>query len=145
MEFILSPTDLTEEFPLVLFNEGRVSTKEDVDDNTERPHVGLGVIGKSLKNFWGNISGSSTLSTKTVGCRTLLGESKVGNFDHGVIIIGKEEKILRLEITMGDGSFMTVSDTIKEDFAYITSFLFVVVRLLDDAAVNERRIEWREG
>lgn len=146
MELILSPTNLAEEFSLVLFNERRISAEEDVDDHTERPHIRLGIISDAFKNFWSDISRSSTLSVKRVGMKTLLRKSKVSNFNFGVVILRQEEKILRLEIAVSDGSFMTISDTLEKDFAYITSFLFVVVRFGDDAAVNRLEKEgFRKG
>ena len=91
MKFVLSPTDLTEEFSLVLFNEWRVSTEDDVDDNTKRPHVRFGIVGDPLEDFRRNIARSTTLGSEGVGGKTLLGKSKIGNFDKRVIILGEKD------------------------------------------------------
>mmetsp|Transcript_6310 Transcript_6310/g.11221 ORF Transcript_6310/g.11221 Transcript_6310/m.11221 type:complete len:221 (+) Transcript_6310:897-1559(+) len=61
-----------------------------------------------------------------------LGKAKVGNFDCRIIVRTLQQKILRLEVPMGDMIVVAVSDSINDNFASISGFFFVVICLGND-------------
>ena len=130
---IISTSDLAEKLTLIVFDERRVATEQNVQNHTHGPHVGLGAVRSTLQNFRGDVAGSTALRRQTLGTENLLGKAKVGNLDGRVGIIRNKQQILRLEIPMGNVVSMTVADGLEDDAAGIAGLLLVVVGLGDDA------------
>ena len=78
VELILTLADLSEQITLILFNERWVPPEEDVDNDPERPHVGLLIVRDPFQDFRCHVSGCTTLRGERVGDRDLFGKSKGG-------------------------------------------------------------------
>ncbi len=51
VEFVLSLANLAEKSSLVGLDERRISSQQNVHDNTDGPHISLGIVGFAFQNF----------------------------------------------------------------------------------------------
>ena len=130
---VVAASDLAEQLALVVFDERRIPTEKNVQNDPNGPHVGLGVVRGTLQDFGSNVAGSTALRRQTLGTQNLFGKTKVGNLDGRVGIIRHQQQILRLEVTVGNVVSVTIADGLEDDAAGITGLLLVVVGLGDDA------------
>lgn len=72
----------------------------------------------------------SALGCQGFGLRHSLGKTKISNFDVRIIILTRQQQVLRLQIAMGDLFLVAVVDGGKKNLTSISSFFFVVVRFL---------------
>lgn len=57
VEFVLSLANLAEKSSLVGLDERRVSSQQNVHDDTDGPHICLGIVGFAFQNFCGDVPG----------------------------------------------------------------------------------------
>ena len=78
--------DLLKGFLIRLCVKGRTPTNERVMNDSQGPHVDFGAIGNVFENFRRDMLGTPALGLETFVVGTMLGETKVRNFDRGIIL-----------------------------------------------------------
>jgi hypothetical protein len=93
-------------------SEGRVLSHHNEKNNSERKHVDtFAVISLFFVDFWSHVEGGSQvgpLHPASVVSFKWRSESEIGNFD---VVVGTEENVLRLEISVSDSSLVNVVNT----------------------------------
>ena len=128
-----------DEHLLLVFELERVNTgKQDVEDDSEGPQVdSFRVAAVRLMAQKDELAGHVGRRSDQcghlgvdleVGCK-----SKVGHFDDGIFRLGREQKILGLEITMADTLGVQVSYGSQDLLEETSSFLFTKVMERDNA------------
>lgn len=134
----LSVLNVDEHLLLIFELEGVDTGKQDIEDHTERPEIDrLGVAAVCLMTqkdeLARHVGGSSDQCGHLridleVGCKT-----EVGHLDDGVLRLGREQKILGLQITMADALGVQVRYSRQDLLEEASCFLFTKVMERDNA------------
>ena len=79
VESVLARSNSLEQPSLIAVVERRVTTQENVDNNTQRPHVHLRSVVGSLQNLRGDVPRRTTIGDEetVLGGRSAFGKSKI--------------------------------------------------------------------
>mmetsp|Transcript_30883 Transcript_30883/g.49547 ORF Transcript_30883/g.49547 Transcript_30883/m.49547 type:complete len:291 (-) Transcript_30883:345-1217(-) len=79
--------------------EWREAAQQRIDNDAQRPHIGRGVVFQRRQHFGsGIVRGTARRLTPTIAA--IAGQSKVDDFDLGVLRLGQIHEIVRLQVAM---------------------------------------------
>ena len=132
MEVIFPPLDLFEKLILIVVEERAVPSQEDVTHDTHGPNVNFTSIRVSSEDLWSHVIGCSTSVFVWSEVFYTLRESKISEFNVGIVIIALQKKVLRLNVSVNDPFVMHKFHGFEEYFNEISGFLLCIIRLADD-------------
>ena len=129
-ELVMSSLDLLIETSLVVITERRSTTKKDVNNNTQRPHIDFGAIEMALQDFRSHIPWRTTIGheSSSIGLLSALCKSEISQFQF-MSSFGKKN-VLGLEISVCNVQIMNVAQGIEKSTNNFTSVRFVIVLTL---------------
>ena len=104
--------DISEDLLVVVTFERRVSTKEDKEDDAETPNI-AGLVIVAFEYFWGDIVRSTDDGVHALNfllLRETLRETKIDQFDFGVLGSVVHEEVLWLQVSMDNAVSVQVLD-----------------------------------
>mmetsp|Transcript_21423 Transcript_21423/g.35849 ORF Transcript_21423/g.35849 Transcript_21423/m.35849 type:complete len:306 (-) Transcript_21423:419-1336(-) len=121
-----------EQLLLVVIVEGRIATKQNVQNHAKGPHIHLRTVEFILQNLGRYVAGRTALFGDVIPLRDLR-EAEVDYFHICVIFRTCHQQVFWLQITMSNVLIVHVLDGIEQGHHQVSGFLLVVVRLLYDA------------
>lgn len=130
IEMVLPVLDLVEEFVPLLGLEGKIATHEDIQHDSKRPDVNLGIVGSVVNNLGCHVEGGSSDCLELLGLCLLLRQTKIDQLDFVFLV---EHDVLRFDVPVHDALGVDVSAGFQQLLHVGSSLLLckrVVLRLL---------------
>jgi hypothetical protein len=91
-----------------LIHEGRLSCNHLIENDSHRPEISFVRITLSLKNFGSHVERTPEITFHQKLWIEFTSESKVGNFQLGIITFTSQKEIVRFEIAMKNTTIVKI-------------------------------------